>query len=189
MRVRHGEKPGFVYVVQCGEFHKIGYSGFPHQRVKSIQTDNPLPVTLIGVIRGSPSTEAEWHKLFSGQRIRGEWFRLTDDDVNRILGRRSESASRSKVTASRSPRIADHPLALGSVLRQLRLQQGLTLREISASSGVSLGYLSEVERGHKEASSELLVAICDALSTSLPQVLREIPGKNIFSSIVAGQAA
>jgi len=62
---------------------------------------------------------------------------------------------------------------LGDVLRRLRLRQGRTLREVSASARVSLGYLSEVERGQKEASSELLAAICGALGTPLSQVFRE----------------
>lgn len=63
---------------------------------------------------------------------------------------------------------------LGDVLRRLRLRQGRTLREVSASARVSLGYLSEVERGQKEASSELLSAICSALETPLSHVLREV---------------
>ncbi len=63
---------------------------------------------------------------------------------------------------------------LGDVLRRLRLRQGRTLREVSAAARVSLGYLSEVERGQKEASSELLSAICDALNTPLSQVFREV---------------
>ena len=63
---------------------------------------------------------------------------------------------------------------LGDVLRRLRLRQGRTLREVSASARVSLGYLSEVERGQKEASSELLQAICTALGTPLSQVFREV---------------
>jgi len=63
---------------------------------------------------------------------------------------------------------------LGDVLRRLRLRQGRTLREVSASARVSLGYLSEVERGQKEASSELLSAICGALNTPLSQVFREV---------------
>jgi transcriptional regulator with XRE-family HTH domain len=63
---------------------------------------------------------------------------------------------------------------LGDVLRRLRLRQGRTLREVSASARVSLGYLSEVERGQKEASSELLAAICGALNTPLSQVFREV---------------
>jgi transcriptional regulator with XRE-family HTH domain len=63
---------------------------------------------------------------------------------------------------------------LGDALRRLRLRQGRTLREVSASARVSLGYLSEVERGQKEASSELLAAICGALGTPLSQVFREV---------------
>lgn len=63
---------------------------------------------------------------------------------------------------------------IGDALRRLRLRQGRTLREVSASARVSLGYLSEVERGQKEASSELLAAICAALDTPLSHVLREV---------------
>jgi transcriptional regulator with XRE-family HTH domain len=63
---------------------------------------------------------------------------------------------------------------LGDVLRRMRVRQGRTLREVSASARVSLGYLSEVERGRKEASSELLAAICAALDTPLSQVFREV---------------
>lgn len=63
---------------------------------------------------------------------------------------------------------------LGDVLRQLRLRQARTLREVSGSARVSLGYLSEVERGQKEASSELLSSICKALGVPLSHVLREV---------------
>lgn len=63
---------------------------------------------------------------------------------------------------------------LGDALRRLRLRQGRTLREVSAAARVSLGYLSEVERGQKEASSELLASICGALGTPLSQLLREV---------------
>jgi transcriptional regulator with XRE-family HTH domain len=60
---------------------------------------------------------------------------------------------------------------IGDVLRARRLAQRRTLREVSTAANVSLGYLSEIERGHKEASSELLAAICDALGTGLSDVL------------------
>jgi transcriptional regulator with XRE-family HTH domain len=63
---------------------------------------------------------------------------------------------------------------IGDALRRLRLRQGRTLREVSAAARVSLGYLSEVERGQKEASSELLASICGALGAPLSQVLREV---------------
>jgi transcriptional regulator with XRE-family HTH domain len=62
---------------------------------------------------------------------------------------------------------------IGDVLREARTTQGRTLREVSDSARVSLGYLSEVERGRKEPSSELLNAICDALRVPLSSVLTD----------------
>ncbi len=62
---------------------------------------------------------------------------------------------------------------IGDVLRRARTEQGRTLREVSDSARVSLGYLSEVERGRKEASSELLSAICGALDVPLSRVLSD----------------
>jgi transcriptional regulator with XRE-family HTH domain len=62
---------------------------------------------------------------------------------------------------------------IGDVLRRARTSQGRTLREVSDSARVSLGYLSEVERGRKEASSELLGAICGALDVPLSRVLSD----------------
>ena len=85
---------------------------------------------------------------------------------------------------------------LGDVLRQQRRAQGRTLRQVSKDAKVSLGYLSEIERGEKEASSELLSAVCQALglplsdalsrvaehiasreAASTPVMLRPVPGK------------
>ncbi|MDO8144619.1 MULTISPECIES: helix-turn-helix domain-containing protein [unclassified Isoptericola] len=63
---------------------------------------------------------------------------------------------------------------IGDVLRDARQRQGRTLREVSSAARVSLGYLSEVERGQKEASSELLASICEALDIPLSLVLREV---------------
>ncbi|MCL6422076.1 helix-turn-helix domain-containing protein [Brachybacterium sp. JHP9] len=63
---------------------------------------------------------------------------------------------------------------LGEVLRDARRTQGRTLRQVSADARVSLGYLSEIERGQKEASSELLVSVTDALGMPLSFVLREV---------------
>ncbi|WFE63798.1 transcriptional regulator [Micromonospora sp. WMMD714] len=62
---------------------------------------------------------------------------------------------------------------IGGVLRRVRLRQRRTLREVAAAAGVSLPYLSEVERGRKEASSEVLAAICRALGINLSDLLEE----------------
>lgn len=63
---------------------------------------------------------------------------------------------------------------IGDVLRDERRGQQRTLREVSSTARVSLGYLSEVERGQKEASSELLASICTALEVPLSEVLGEV---------------
>lgn len=63
---------------------------------------------------------------------------------------------------------------VGEELRRRRMTQGRTLRDVSTSARVSLGYLSEVERGQKEASSELLAAICGALEVPLSEVMRSV---------------
>lgn len=63
---------------------------------------------------------------------------------------------------------------LGDVLRHARREQGRTLRDISAKAAVSLGYLSEIERGEKEASSELVASICHALGLPMSVVFTEI---------------
>ena len=64
--------------------------------------------------------------------------------------------------------------ALGETLREARTRQNRTLRDVSTAANVSLGYLSEVERGRKEASSELLASICDALDVELHEVLSTV---------------
>jgi transcriptional regulator with XRE-family HTH domain len=64
--------------------------------------------------------------------------------------------------------------AVGDALRRRRQAQGRTLREVAAAAGVSLTYLSEVERGRKEASSEVLEAVCSALGLVLADLLFEV---------------
>ncbi len=66
---------------------------------------------------------------------------------------------------------------IGAVLRQSRIEQSRSLREVAKSARVSLGYLSEVERGQKEPSSEMLNAICNALDISLTQVIKNVLSK------------
>lgn len=63
---------------------------------------------------------------------------------------------------------------IGDVLRDLRLQKGRTLRQVAGRASVALGYLSEVERGQKEASSEILASVADALDTPISVIMREV---------------
>lgn len=78
---------------------------------------------------------------------------------------------------------------IGDELRRRRVDQGRTLREVSGAARVSLGYLSEVERGQKEASSELLAAICGALEVPLSAVLRSVSDEVARHEVPAGTVA
>jgi DNA-binding Xre family transcriptional regulator len=64
--------------------------------------------------------------------------------------------------------------AIGIVLRRIRNSQGRTLRDVAYAAGVSIPYLSEIERGRKEASSEILAGICRALGIRLVDLLEEV---------------
>jgi transcriptional regulator with XRE-family HTH domain len=87
----------------------------------------------------------------------------------------------------RTPQQRPRPLlrtTIGEVLRRTRRAQGRTLADVSRAARVSVPYLSELERGRKEASSEVLAAICDALRIDLPELLAVV-GREL----AAGQAA
>jgi transcriptional regulator with XRE-family HTH domain len=63
---------------------------------------------------------------------------------------------------------------IGDVLRDFRQQKRQTLRQVASRASVALGYLSEIERGQKEASSEILLSIAEALDTPLSTIMREV---------------
>jgi len=63
---------------------------------------------------------------------------------------------------------------IGEVLRDVRQQKGRTLRQVASRASVALGYLSEVERGQKEASSEILASVADALDIPVSFIMREV---------------
>jgi len=76
--------------------------------------------------------------------------------------------------------------AVGEALRRRRQHQGRTLREVAEAAGVSLTYLSEVERGRKEASSEVLEAVCAALHLGLAELFFEVAEALSFAEAAAG---
>lgn len=78
---------------------------------------------------------------------------------------------------------------IGDVLRSIRQAEGRTLRDVSHDARVSLGYLSEVERGQKEASSELLAAICDALELRMSELMREVSDELALAELAASAAS
>jgi len=78
---------------------------------------------------------------------------------------------------------------IGDALRARRLSQHRTLRDVSTAANVSLGYLSEIERGHKEASSELLGSVCDALGTQLSDMLTDVAAAVALAEQIEGLSA
>jgi len=73
--------------------------------------------------------------------------------------------------------------AIGTVLRRIRHGQGRTLQDVARAAGVSMPYLSEVERGRKEVSSEILAGICRALGIALPDLLAEVQAELLRSTV------
>ncbi|MCT2042441.1 helix-turn-helix domain-containing protein [Pseudoclavibacter alba] len=78
---------------------------------------------------------------------------------------------------------------IGDVLRDVRLRKGHTLRQVAGRASVALGYLSEVERGQKEASSEILAAVAEALDTPLSSIYLEVGERLRVHERLASQAA
>lgn len=77
---------GVIYIAKCQEFYKIGHTtGDAEHRLSALQTGNPFRVELIGTIPGTVSQERNLHGRFAHKRERGEWFRLTQEDVDSIL--------------------------------------------------------------------------------------------------------
>ncbi|WP_432507651.1 helix-turn-helix domain-containing protein [Kineococcus arenarius] len=77
---------------------------------------------------------------------------------------------------------------LGAVLREERRVQGRTLADVAAASGVSLPHLSQVERGGKEPSSEVVAAICGALGLPVADLLRRAAGEPLDLTSAGGRA-
>lgn len=63
---------------------------------------------------------------------------------------------------------------IGDVVRDLRQLKGFTLRQVASRASVALGYLSEIERGQKEASSEILASVADALDVPISQIMHMV---------------
>ena len=70
---------------------------------------------------------------------------------------------------------------IGDVLRDFRQRKGHTLRQVASRASVALGYLSEVERGQKEASSEILASLADALDVPISVIMREVSDRLAMS--------
>ena len=77
---------------------------------------------------------------------------------------------------------------IGAALRRIRLDDGRTLREVALTANISMPYLSEIERGRKEPSSEILAGICAALGLTLVDLLQEATGEALVVDLTASTA-
>lgn len=84
---------GFIYLMRNSRngYTKIGYSKNPQFRERTLQSEEP-EIELLGMIPGSRWGEQEFHKIFDDQRVRGEWFSLTNEDCDSIIGRKEVAA-------------------------------------------------------------------------------------------------
>lgn len=77
---------GVIYLAKCQEFYKIGHTtSDPLQRLSTLQTGNPFRVELVGTVPGTIGQERNLHYQFAHKRERGEWFKLSQEDVDSIL--------------------------------------------------------------------------------------------------------
>lgn len=77
---------GVIYLAKCQDFYKIGHTtSDPMQRLSTLQTGNPFRVELVGTIPGTIGQERGLHHKFARKRERGEWFRLSQEDIDSIL--------------------------------------------------------------------------------------------------------
>lgn len=122
--------------------------------------------------------------MFAQQQVlRARAAKKAKDERQAALTRMWQEEDSDRVRTHAAPHAQEQPdeakevslrEAIGHVLRDLRTRDHKTLREVSEKAGVSLGYLSEVERGQKEASSELLSSIAQSLGLSTAQMLRMV---------------
>jgi XRE family transcriptional regulator, stress-response regulator len=77
----------------------------------------------------------------------------------------------------------------GAALRRIRLDDGRTLREVSRAANISMPYLSEIERGRKEPSSEILAGICAALGLTLVDLLNEVTAEAMVVDLTSAAAS
>lgn len=79
---------GYIYFISNGESVKIGFSKDPEKRLKNLQTANPVELKLLYFEKGNSNIESRLHKLFSKDRIQGEWFNFSDEILEFIDSKR-----------------------------------------------------------------------------------------------------
>lgn len=84
-----GSRPGFIYVIKAGPYYKIGRSNKAERRIAQLGIQLPWPVEIVmtAEVPDMVRLERELHAFFASQRLNGEWFELSDDDIHLIRTR------------------------------------------------------------------------------------------------------
>ena len=164
-----GKLKTVVQAVAIGLF-VLPLSGALHMAAEVVMAAAIVLTVVTGVdyVVSAVQGDSPDHRLTAGTNTAGAGVHLMTSLVPALF---SAPSRRNRTKESTMASLVRE--VIGDVLRQARMSQGRTLREVSDSARVSLGYLSEVERGRKEPSSELLSAICDALQVPLSAVLTD----------------
>lgn len=166
-------RPG-VYLIRdaASGAYKIGKSVCPTTRVAAISVGLPSDIAKILVVNTERTTELEGalHRRFATQRVRGEWFRLSRDDVNWMAALTRDGVE-SFLGPVPVPFIPDAPAEKQAArfsqrLRELREYKGLTQAALASRSGLRQASIADYERGRSEPTWSSVLALADALGIS-----------------------
>jgi DNA-binding XRE family transcriptional regulator len=178
---------GFVYLIRSENgLVKLGASLMPRWRLKSLSCGSPLPLELLHIIATNDMTwlEATLHERFREKRARGEWFRLSEEDVSSLLavGRMDGPTSAARPLPRQRPLAAKHngrrsvtPRVIGQRIRYFRREKSWSQGQLARRAGIDRRYLSAMERGVRDPGLSSLIAIADALRLSMDNLLGRTP--------------
>lgn len=149
------EFSGFVYAIESGDAVKIGFSKDPISRLTELNIGAPGKHRLIGFARGDKCHEREIHEICRNQRIRGEWFR-NEGHVSLFLDHLPKFHRRGKL------RSVESAAKYRPNLISIRMELGITQRDLANKCGVSRWTINRIELGERNPSVDLIQRISDA---------------------------
>ena len=179
----------FIYLIRGGPYYKIGRTKNLELRIKSLQTGHPCPLQIIKVwlVEDGPSMEIQVHGQFLSKRIHGDWFNLSDADVEVLKAMGGEDVvpfgwkSNGLSSCGRKPKARTEQDRLAHPLLQWRERYRVSQADIEEACGISQTFVSKVENGERVPLRETLERLRQF--TGLPtdafirpyHFLREVP--------------
>jgi DNA-binding XRE family transcriptional regulator len=167
---------GFVYLLRADNgLHKIGRSGCPDERMKAFGT-LPVAVELIHQIRTDDMEwlEDELHNLYAPSRVRGEWFRLTEEEVLALKARGCTENSPTATAGAETAEVDDLGTIFAANVRRLRAQAGMSQQALAQEANLSLSIVAQVERGRvKDPRYSTLRAIAGVFGVKVKDLTGE----------------